>query len=221
MPSAKETAQKLLKSADIRINGSRPWDIHVHNEKFYSRVLGKGALGLGESYMDGWWDCKKIDEFVYKIYSANLDEKVRPDLAIVFELLKFSLLNMQKKSRAFIIGKRHYDLGNELYKNMLDKRMNYSCAYWKNTQDLNKAQEAKLNLICKKLKLKKGLKDYRDLNEKFDSIVSIGMVEHVGYKNYITFMKVVHRCLKDNGLFLLHTIGGNKSTTSTDPWTDK
>src|SRR3989338_11660938 len=136
----------------IQKNGSQ------HNEKFYSRVLGKGALGLGESYMDGWWDCKKIDEFVYKIYSANLDEKVRPDLAIVFELLKFSLLNMQKKSRAFIIGKMHYDLGNELYKNMLDKRMNYSCAYWKNTQDLNKAQEAKLNLICKKLKLKKGMK---------------------------------------------------------------
>ena len=267
----KQTVQKILGSADITINGNNPWDIQVHDERFYQDVLAHGSLGLGESYMDGWWDCKKIDEFIYKILSSDLDKKVRLNMNIIFEFIKSSVSNMQRKSRAFIIGKKHYDIGNELYKNMLDKRMNYSCGYWKNASDLNKAQEAKLDLICKKLKLKAGMKvldigcgwgafakyaaekykvkvvgitvsknqidlargickglpveirlqDYRDLNEKFDAVVSIGMFEHVGYKNYGTFMKVVHKCLKDNGLFLLHTIGGNKSVIHTDPWIGK
>lgn len=267
----KQAVQSILDLADVKINGDNPWDIQVHDDRFYQRVLAHGSLGLGESYMDGWWDCKKIDEFIYKILSSDLDKKVRFNMNIIFEFIKSSVSNMQRKSRAFIIGKKHYDIGNELYKNMLDKRMNYSCGYWKNASDLNKAQEAKLDLICKKLKLKAGMKvldigcgwgafakyaaekykvkvvgitvsknqidlargickglpveirlqDYRDLNEKFDAVVSIGMFEHVGYKNYGTFMKVVHKCLKDNGLFLLHTIGGNKSVIHTDPWIGK
>lgn len=268
---SKEIVQKLLESADVKINGSRDWDIQVHDGRFYQRVLVGGSLGFGESYMDGWWDCKKIDEFIYKILSSDLNKKIRLNIKIIFEFIKSSVLNMQRKSRAFVIGKKHYDIGNELYKSMLDKGMNYSCGYWKNTLDLNKAQEAKLDLICKKIKLKAGMKildigcgwgafakyatenykvkvvgitvsknqidlareickglpveirlqDYRDLNEKFDAVVSIGMFEHVGYKNYGTFMKVVHKCLKDDGLFLLHTIGGNKSVRNTDIWIGK
>tara|TARA_Y100000590_G_scaffold124666_1_gene142686 strand:- start:534 stop:1667 length:1134 start_codon:yes stop_codon:yes gene_type:complete len=65
------------------------------------------------------------------------------------------------------------------------------------------------------------LVDYRDLNEKFDAIYSIGMFEAVGYKNYKEFFEIVRGCLKDDGAFLLHTIGGNESTTSTDPWVEK
>jgi cyclopropane-fatty-acyl-phospholipid synthase len=65
------------------------------------------------------------------------------------------------------------------------------------------------------------LVDYRDLNEKFDAIYSIGMFEAVGYKNYREFFEIVRGCLKDDGAFLLHTIGGNESTTTTDPWVEK
>ncbi|MCG2809685.1 MAG: class I SAM-dependent methyltransferase, partial [Candidatus Portnoybacteria bacterium] len=54
-----------------------------------------------------------------------------------------------------------------------------------------------------------------------DGIVSIGMFEHVGYKNYQTYMKVARNCLKDNGLFLLHTIGRNVARVATDPWMNK
>jgi len=178
---------------------------------------------------------------------------------------------MQSKHRAFEIGEKHYDLGNELFQNMMDKRMVYSCAYWNDAQTLDDAQDNKLDLICRKLGLQPGMKildigcgwgsyakyaaekykvkvigitvskeqvdlgrilcaglpveirllDYRDLDDKFDHIVSVGMIEHVGYKNYRTYMEVVHRCLKDDGLFLLHTIGGNKSVTSVDPWMNK
>jgi cyclopropane-fatty-acyl-phospholipid synthase len=77
------------------------------------------------------------------------------------------------------------------------------------------------NKFCQGLDVKIELKDYRDLNEKFDRIVSIGMFEHVGYRNYRTFMKVVQRCLKAKGLFLLHTIARNTSGKSTDPWINK
>ncbi len=271
MPNLKQTVQELLNLADIKINRDRSWDIQVKDERLYSRVLSQGSLGLGEAYMDGWWDCKNLDVFFTKILSAKLDKKVRLNINLLFQFLKSRVINLQSRSRAFMIGEKHYDIGNDLYKLMLDKRMIYSCGYWKNTSNLDKAQESKLDLICKKLNLKPGmrlldigcgwgglakyaaekykvkvtgitvskeqlvlakenckglnveiiLQDYRDLNEKFDAIVSVGMFEHVGYKNYRNYMEVVNKCLKDNCLFLLHTIGGNKSVKFTDPWIGK
>ena len=53
----------MLARIDIRLNGTRPWDIHVHKPDFYSRVLAGGSLALGESYMDGWWACRALDQF--------------------------------------------------------------------------------------------------------------------------------------------------------------
>lgn len=267
----KSLVKDLLSLAEIEINGSKPWDIQVHNERFYKRVLSEVELGLGESYMDGWWDVEKLDEMIYRIIRADLQNKVKRNLKIAFHLAGFYLINMQARHRAFIIGERHYDLGNDLFQNMLDKRMNYSCAYWKDAKNLDEAQENKLELICKKLYLRPGmrvldigcgwgafgkyavekygvevvgitvskeqvnlgkelckglqvdlrLQDYRDVNEKFDRIVSVGMVEHVGYKNYRTYFKVAEKNLKDDGLFLLHTIGEVRSTKSTDAWTHK
>ena len=75
--------------------------------------------------------------------------------------------------------------------------------------------------ICRGLSVKIDLKDYRELKEKYDRIVSIGMFEHVGCRNYNTFFKIVHRCLKADGLFLLHTIAGNSSVAIPDPWVNK
>ncbi|MFC2014197.1 cyclopropane fatty acyl phospholipid synthase [Chloroflexota bacterium] len=265
------TSQRLLSLAGIKINGDNPWDIRVHNEKFYQRVLAQGSLGLGESYMDGWWDCEKLDEFFYRAIRSQIESKVKKNWALLFEVLLAKVVNMQSKKRAFQIGEKHYDSGNELFRNMLDKRMVYSCAYWKDFHTLDEAQESKLDLICQKLGLQPGmrvldigcgwgsfvkyaaekykvkvigitvskeqaefgktlckglpveirLQDYRDVNDKFDHIVSLGMIEHVGYKNYSTYMEVVHHCLKDDGLFLLHSIGGNKSVTSADPWINR
>ena len=268
---SKNTAEEILSLTGIAINGDHPWDIKVHNERLYQRVFAQGSLGLGESYMDGWWDCNKLDEFFYRVLRSQIESKVRHNRALFFRSLLAKGLNMQSKKRAFQIGEKHYDLGNELFQNMLDKRMVYSCAYWKDSHRLDEAQENKLDLICKKLRLQPGmrvldigcgwgsfaryaaekygaevtgitvsreqvefgktlcsklpvdirLQDYRDVNERFDHIVSVGMIEHVGYKYYRTYMEVVRRCLKDDGLFLLHTIGGNKSVTAVEPWTNK
>lgn len=270
MSSFKDKVQSILALADIKINGDRPWDIQVHNEKFYPKVLSGGSLALGESYMAGWWDCQQLDEFFTKIILAELNTKIKP-WKLVPSYLKAKLLNHQRKSKAFEIGEAHYDLGNDFYECMLDKRMIYSCGYWRDATTLDQAQEAKLDIVCKKVGLKKGMKvldigcgwgsfakyaaekygakivgitvskeqmelarehckgllveirlqDYRDVNEKFDCIISLGMFEHVGYKNYRQYMEVVHRCLADDGLFLLHTIGGNKSVKMADRWINK
>ena len=274
MLSLKQKVQKIFDLADIRVNGNRPWDIKVHNDNFYSRVLSGGSLALGESYMDCWWDCEDLDEFFYNVLKADLQSKVMGMKYLIPTLIKAKILNLQKKSRAFHVGQHHYDIGNELYKYMLDKRLVYTCGYWRSgAKNLDKAQEAKLDLVCRKIGLKPGMKildigcgwgsflkyaaqkykikgigvtvsreqvklgkelckgldveirlqDYRDINEKekFDRIISLGMFEHIGLKNYRVFMKVVHKNLKNNGLFLLHTIGSNRSIVKIDPWIDK
>jgi cyclopropane-fatty-acyl-phospholipid synthase len=267
----KQIVQKILDPSDIQINGNRPWDIQVHNPQFYERVLSGGSLALGESYMDGWWDCEALDQFFEKTLSGRLDKKLKSNIPLMWFLLKSKILNAQNRAKAFVIGKRHYDIGNRLFSIMLDKRINYSCGYWEKAKTLDEAQEAKLELICRKIGLEKGMqvldigcgwgafakyaaekygvkvlgitvskeqakyaqkacqgldvkiemKDYRSLKEKFDRIVSIGMFEHVGFKNYRTYMKVVRERLKSDGLFLLHTIAGNTSEESTDPWISK
>jgi len=263
--------QKLLSLAGITIKGDKPWDIQVHNDRLYRRVLTEGSLGLGESYMDGWWDCNRLDEFFFRILRNRLDEEVRWNWPLLRRAAISRIVNRQSRSRAFIIGEKHYDTGNDLFQHMLGKSMAYSCGYWPNARNLDEAQKAKFDLICRKLGLRKGmslldigcgwgtlmchatkkygvsavgitvskeqaelarelckglpvdirLQDYRDLKKKFDRIVSVGMFEHVGYKNYKTYVRVVHRCLKDDGLFLLHTIANHKAKGVSDPWIEK
>jgi len=78
--------------------------------------------------------------------------------------------------------------------------------------------------VCRELPVRIEQKDYRAAAaepQPFDRIVSVGFFEHVGHKNYHAFLELMRGCLKDGGLFLLHTIGGNQSRTSTDAWIDK
>ena len=261
----------LLSQADIKINGARPWDIQVHHADFFKRVFQQGSLGLGESYMEGWWDCERLDILFCKILKAKLDKQVPSNLRDILRVVSARLFNLQSRSRSWIVGKEHYDIGNDLFALMLDPHMQYSCGYWRDAQTLEEAQNAKLKMICEKLQLKPGmrlldigcgwgglaayaarnygvsvdgvtisreqqklaqqrsegldvnilLQDYRDLNTGYDRIVSVGMFEHVGPKNYDTYFSVVDRCLKPDGLFLLHTIGSNQTGLSVDPWINK
>ncbi|CAL1518990.1 cyclopropane fatty acyl phospholipid synthase [Chitinophaga sp. MM2321] len=262
---------RLLSAAGITVNGNNPWDIQVYDEKFYQKVLVSGSLGMGESYMENYWDCTKLDDFFLRVLRANLDTSIQHNLPFKLEILLARIFNYQSLSKAHHNSSRHYDIGNDFFKQMLDRRLTYTCAFWKNAHTLDEAQEHKLDLTCRKLNLKAGmhvldigcgwgsfakfaaekygvqvtgitvsseqaklarelckglpidirLMDYRLLDEKFDAIASLGMFEHVGYKNYGTYMKVVHHCLKEDGLFLLHTIGGNKPSTFTDQWLNK
>ncbi|WP_035099453.1 cyclopropane fatty acyl phospholipid synthase [Devosia sp. LC5] len=268
--TAKRFVQTQLARTQIEIGGSRPWDVQVHNESLYGRVLSQGTLGLGESYMDGWWDAEALDQFLFKLIQANIQDNFPKDLALIGSVLKGKLLNMQRR-RVTEVGEKHYDIGNDLYAAMLDKRMIYSCGYWQNASDLDAAQEAKLDLICRKVGLEPGMRildigsgwggflqfaaerygvsgvgvtvskeqaalanertahlpvetkllDYQALDGQFDRIISIGMFEHVGYKNYRAYFEKAARLLVPDGLMLLHTIGGHSSTSHGDPWSEK
>ena len=161
MSDSKQICEELLKLADIKINGNRSWDIQVHNNKVYSRILKKGSLGLGESYMDGWWDCESLDEFFNKILSANLNKKAKTHLGfssktkIAFNFLISKISNFQSISKSKRVAEEHYNLGNEFYEHMLDKEyMQYTCGYWKNAKNLHKQGEIlqnELEMILRKI----------------------------------------------------------------------
>ncbi|HEY5970625.1 MAG TPA: cyclopropane fatty acyl phospholipid synthase [Pseudoxanthomonas sp.] len=262
----------LLAEADVQVDGTRPWDVQVHDPHFYARVLAQGSLGLGESYMDGWWDAPSLDGFLFHVLDAGLDQRVH-GAGEIWDALRARLLNLQSPGRSHVVGERHYDLGNDLYAAMLGQRLVYSCGYWTQADgrvlgDLDAAQEAKLDLVCRKLRLEPGmrvldigcgwgealkfaaerygisgvgvtisreqadyarelcaglpieirLQDYRELDEHYDAVFSLGMFEHVGVKNYRAYFEVAERCLPRGGLFLLHTIGNHRSVNHTDPW---
>lgn len=280
---AQATLQSLAEKADIRINGDRPWDIQVHNENLYKRVLGQGTLGLGEAYMDGWWDCEQMDVMICKALQARVGARISLNMPTILHVASQRLFNLQSVARASMVAEQHYNGDRAMFETMLDPYMQYSCAYWHALpgasdagapSDLAGAQINKMELICRKLGLQEGesvldigcgwgglgrymaehykvkvtgvtvsdeqlayakehaaglpvdfqLMDYRSPQGTYDKIVSVGMFEHVGRKNYDTFLDVVKRCLKPEGLFLLHTIGGNsghKGDSGADPWLTK
>lgn len=269
----KRTVQQILGQADIQIGGKRPQDIIVNNDDFYKRVLREGELGLGESYMDGWWDAKQLDEFIAHILQGNVHktkQALTPNLLLTVASAK--LLNRQTIKRAKRDVSYHYNIGNDLYEKMLDPNMLYTCAYWKDAKNLEQAQINKMDLVCRKLQLKKGMtvldvgcgwggfaiyaaknygvkvtavtlaseqaklaaerakglnvkilnKDYRDVTGKFDRVVSIGIMEHIGGKNYQSFLRTCETLLKPGGFMVHHTIGFMRPFDPTGfRWMDK
>lgn len=146
-----------LASAGVQLNGDAPWDIRVHDPRLYARALLRGSLGLGEAYMDGWWDAEDLDGLLTRLFNARLDVQITTWDSV--RLWAGALLiNMQRNQRAWTVGRRHYDLGNDLFEAMLGKRLVYSCGYWNGADDLDQAQEAKLHLVCRKLGLREGMR---------------------------------------------------------------
>lgn len=277
MERAEKIIRELLQHTDISIDGTNPYDLQIHNDQLYARIINEGSLGLGESYMDGWWDCAELDSFFDKILRAGLQYKIKKNVRLLLQIFLSKIQNFQAMNRAKKVADVHYNLDNELYEKMLGKTMAYTCGYWKNAESLDEAQFAKFDLVCKKLQLNEkddilelgcgwggfakfasenyGCKitavniaeehikyanaqkgslpieyfccDYRDVKKynpsgkNFTKVVSIGLCEHVGYKNYHTFLDIVNQQMCDDGLFLLHTIGSDFSVTMTDPWINK
>jgi cyclopropane-fatty-acyl-phospholipid synthase len=261
----------MLEQAGVTVNGPAPQDIQVNDRRFYRRVLAQGSLGLGDSYVDGWWDAEAVDETIAKILQGGMQERAVSSPSVVAVALAARVVNFQEERPAERNARWHYEKGLDLYRAMLDPRMTYTCAYWKDASTLEEAQEAKLELICRKLGLREGstlldigcgwgslikyaaerhgvrakgitvspeqaeyaredcrglpveveVVDYRHVQGEFDAIVSVGMFEHVGVKNYPAYMQTVDRCLKPDGVKLLHTIAGNRRTPHLDSWLHK
>ena len=267
----REQAVRLLAPAEVTINGPEPWDIQVHDERLFARVFAEGTLGFGEAYMDGWWDSGQLDETMARILGSGAQHLLPRNLKTLRLALSARWTNRQNKKRAWDVGDQHYNLGNDLFAATFDSRLTGSCGYWKEATDLDAAQDAKLDLICRKIGLRAEqsvfdigcgwgafmgfaaekygahctgvtisreqvnyiaeryshlsvngmLQDYRDATGRFDHVVSMGMFEHVGPKNYRAYFETAERLLEDGGFFLLHTIGSNRSTNAIDPWMDK
>lgn len=271
MNSAEREIRALLDEAGVDPGGGNPWDIQVHNPDFYPRVLAGGALALGESYMDSWWGCEDLAGMFERVTRAGLQKKLRPE-SLIFPYLAARLMNLQSRRRSWQVARQHYDLGNDLYEAMLDPYMQYTSAYWKGADNLADAQRNKLDLTCRKLQLRPGMRvldtgcgfggfakyaaqhhgvevygvtlskeqaafgnklckglpvrievqDYRDITEaNFDRVASIGMMEHVGTKNYRPYLQQMSRCLKDDGLMVLHCIGSEVTGKVSNRWIEK
>jgi cyclopropane-fatty-acyl-phospholipid synthase len=262
--------ENVLDRLGISVNCNQPDSVLVNSPDFYKKVLKSGSLGFGEAYVDGLWDTQDLSALFCKITSIDYRNILyKKNIGLLFLILRHKLFNYQSISLSKKSARKHYNIGNDLYMKMLDPELNYSCAYWKEADSLEMAQQHKLDLICRKMNLAPGmrvldvgcgwgsfarfaaknygvevvgitlseeqlahcqerhedlsveyiLKDYRKLeSNQFDRIVSIGMFEHVGLKNFKTYFKKLHHLLKDEGLFLLHTIGSKKSTIKSDPW---
>lgn len=154
---AKAVLTSMLAEADIRVGGDRPWDIRVHNEGLYKRVLREGTLGAGEAYLEGWWDCDQLDVMFCKALHAHLEDKVRRNLPNALIVASQLLFNLQSVARAPMVAEQHYNTDNAMFARMLGPTMNYSCGYWKDAETLDEAQRNKMELICRKLDLKEGM----------------------------------------------------------------
>jgi cyclopropane-fatty-acyl-phospholipid synthase len=270
---AEALVREIFTSAGVEVDGKAPGDIQVKNAGFYGRFVREASIGLGESYMDEWWECDALDVFIEKLLRVDIKKKIAGSWRLKLLTVQAYLTNMQSKARAKQIAEKHYDLGNDLYKVMLDPRLVYTCGYWKDAKTLQEAQDAKLDLVCRKARLKPGmrvldigcgfggfaiyaaekygcevvgvtvsveqqklaiekvkeakvpveirLQDYRNVYGSFDAVASMGMFEHVGWRNYRAFMEVAHRCLKKEGTVVLHTVGSNEYQTHGIPFFEK
>ena len=263
--------QALFERGDIVLNGSRPWDPQIHGEEMWTRLYGQGTLGLGEAYMDGLWDVADMAEFFNRVLRSGVAEAIRPTPNLILQVLKARFLNMQDITRSRRVAAIHYNQ-TEAYRASLDGRMTGSCGYWtEGVTNVDEAQEAKLDLVCRKIGLKPGqmvwdigcgwgafmgfaaerygarcvgvtvspdqaaygrdrykglpiefrVEDYREFAGKADHVVSMGMFEHVGWRNYRTYFEKARSVISDDGLFMLHTIGSQWTTHTIEAWLEK
>ncbi|MDO5537141.1 MAG: cyclopropane fatty acyl phospholipid synthase, partial [Desulfovibrionaceae bacterium] len=246
-------------------------DVRVHNDGLLERLAREGTLGAGEAYMEGWWDCDELDTMFCKAILGKMEREFAHSLPAIFVGMRQKVFNMQDRRHARDVAKRHYNMDNDLFAAMLGPTMNYSCGYWRHADNLDDAQYAKMDLICRKLELRPGMTvldigcgwgglarfmterygakvtgvsvaseqiryakehdpegkvswvcdDYRSMSGQYDRVVSVGMFEHVGRKNYAVYMRKALDLLKSDGLFLLHTIGANYQKSGVDPWINK
>lgn len=270
----KQRVTKQLSRAGIGIGAEDAWDIQVHDPRFYQRLVTQGSLGAGESYIDGWWDCPRIDLLTERVLRSGLVDQwggcVRSTLAGALR----RLINAQRGKRSEKVASIHYNNDPVFFEMLLGSTMNYSCAYWRSAETLDEAQVHKMRLIGLKLDLGPddrvleigcgwgGLANYlsktfgcsvvgitnsssqaRYATERFDSesctfihsdyrafnprhgggftkVVSVGMFEHVGARNYPAFFELCRKAIEPTGLILVQSFG-RTIKRDFDPWTDR
>ena len=258
----------------------KPIRLKILDKSLHWKLLINPDLYFGEGYMDGSIVIENgsLTEFL-DIALKNVGRQPTNEITNILArfrrvyryITNFNLIGKSKENVA-----HHYDISEKFYDLFLDKKRQYSCAYFKNEDDtLEVAQNNKIDHIIKKLNLKPNLKvldigcgwgtlaidiakktrcevvgitlsenqlkyskqkakemnlenqvefrlaDYRQLNEKFDRVVSVGMFEHVGRKFYQKYFNKVFEFLNDDGVALIHTIGSINPPRGPQPWITK
>src|SRR3954464_4693929 len=111
--SSRDILERAFDRAGIRVDGPNPWDLRVHDERFFDRVLTQGTLGLGESYMDGWWDCAELDELIARTLRHRLKDHLATSWQVNLAILRLRLINLQSQRLSRRVAEVHYDLGND------------------------------------------------------------------------------------------------------------
>ncbi|MAM26788.1 SAM-dependent methyltransferase [Zunongwangia profunda] len=239
--------------------------IRINEWKFCEDIFMKGDIGLGESYISGYWDCGNINNLI-KFGIENYNELERVIKGSLLKILFFRIkhfLNRNSRKGSLKNVHAHYDIGNEFYQLWLDSSMTYSSAIFNSTdEELLSAQENKYERILKKLKLKNGdhilevgcgwggfmeyaarngfkvtgvtiskeqyefakkrlskfgnlakvkLQDYRDIDGKYNHIVSIEMFEALGEKYWKKYFKMLFSILKPGGKLIIQSITINNN----------
>jgi cyclopropane-fatty-acyl-phospholipid synthase len=132
----------------------------VHDHRFYRRIIKEASLGLGESYMEGWWDAKGEDivSILGVVLLNNLPQKLPKSVQLLLSVLKHGRVRTAGRSKSRSNIARHYDVGNDFYELFLDEDyMGYTCGLQLNVQDTSEdLQRQKFDLVCRKLGLKRG-----------------------------------------------------------------
>ena len=238
--------------------------INILDIVFYKNIILGGTIGASESFIRGEWSSPNLTN-VIRVLARNTEAQDK--LENLFTLLSQPFLKvMHKLNENSVRGSkknisRHYDLSNDFFSLFLDKNMMYSSAIYKSRKtSLEDASTNKLDVICKKLNLKKTdhvieigtgwggfaiyaaknygckvttttisieqykfakqkikeaglgkkikvlLKDYRLLKGQYDKLVSIEMIEAVGYQFYDEYFKIISQLLKNDGEALIQAI---------------
>ncbi len=239
-------------------------EIHIHDPRFYQRVVFGGGLGAAESLMDGDWTCDDLTALV-RIFARNihLGDRLNGGFGLFKKLAEQLLYRWKRNSieQAKQNIHEHYDLGNDFFKEFLDPTMNYSAGVFQSPDDtMLLASINKMWRVCRKLDLSPsdhlleigtgwgslavfaatqfgcrvttttiseeqylyaksrvralGLEDqvtvvkqdYRQLEGKFDKIVSIEMIEAVGHEYLQSFFAKCNDLMSANGMMLVQSI---------------
>ena len=155
--NAEKFVRDLFSQVEIEVNGSNPWDPQVHNPAAYNMMVSRGSVGLGETYMHGYWDCEQLDQFFARVTSVDLRKLIPVNFPTVSLAVGAYLKNRQLPKAAWEVGRMHYDLPDEVWEATLDSAMTGSCAYYRNPTDtLEEAQLNKCRMTLDKVGLKSG-----------------------------------------------------------------
>jgi len=131
----------------------------INNPEFYDRVISQGSLGLGESYMEGWWDAKDNDiaSCIGPMLCNELYNTIRVSPSLLLSAVATRILANGSRSRSKANIQQHYDVGNDFYELFLDTNMAYTCGYQKDKNDtIEQMQDQKHERVARKLGLKPG-----------------------------------------------------------------